>query len=194
MRALLIMISIWIDRYSDVCGNGGSVMDACNKRSSFAGTATSRSEFILSINPPATSPSAASAAMAVKELLDSNDGSAPSLSGTHRDSLTSSKGSLYSDDRSPTDQVSLRWDLSLSLSLSFSLSSCFSLKICWKFDENFFFEKFQSAFRAVSVPFSSLGAFFLVSEQFRCSFSAVSVQFHGLRGYLLFQGSFSAVL
>lgn len=116
------------DAYSDVSRNRGSLADyspsvsassgvhtaAGNKRSSFAGTPTSRSEFILSINPPLTFTMGAGSTTANSVtmgrggcepmLLESNHGSLASLAA-HRDSLTSSKGSLYSDDRSPSDQV-----------------------------------------------------------------------------------------
>ena len=116
------------DAYPDVSRNRGSLADysasanasggahstAANKRSSFAGTPTSRSEFILSINPPLTftmmaGPSAPNNAAMGRGgcepmVLESNHGSLASLAA-HRDSLTSSKGSLYSDDRSPSDQV-----------------------------------------------------------------------------------------
>ena len=120
------------DGYPDVSRNRGSLADysasasasggahptSTNKRSSFAGTPTSRSEFILSINPPptftmstgATAPSNVIAGRGgggcEPMIMESNHGSLASLAA-HRDSLTSSKGSLYSDDRSPSDQVTI---------------------------------------------------------------------------------------
>lgn len=107
-------------------GGAGAELSATNKRSSFAGTPTSRTEFILSINPPTFTaslpsrfdPPAAPSATSVnqqltasnssnnRDVLESSHGSLSSLA--HRDSLTSSKGSLFSEDRSPSDQVMTR--------------------------------------------------------------------------------------
>lgn len=104
-------------------GSRGSLVDyagsttgfsAASKRSSYAGTATCKSEFIYSINNTSTTGiSTANQAVISPRSLDTSNlphhfhypvhpaetaihGSASSLQQQHRDSLNSSKGSLYS--------------------------------------------------------------------------------------------------
>ena len=104
-----------------------AALSTASKRSSYAGPGTSRAEFILSMNPPTFSVGHAPVTSGFCVRLDANvsghqslpsvavQGQAAGETSVHgstcslaarRDSLTSSKGSLYSDERS--DQVMSR--------------------------------------------------------------------------------------
>lgn len=126
LAAAAALVSKSVRKSADFNPNGagsrGSLADyavpysAASKRSSYAGTATCKSEFIYSINPTGPSSTNHSTAVNSPRSMDTSNlphhhfhypvhpgetsmtmhGSASSLQQHHRDSLNSSKGSLYS--------------------------------------------------------------------------------------------------